>query len=117
MTGLGKVRPHQTQNEGLVFEKSSPGKRAYKLPPLHDINTVSKCCPLRLQIVAQGARGLRRSRVEVYGPGSPPPVEAEGEAEDVRVELFIRVVRVAFLVLVAEPESHVARERPLVVEL
>src|SRR4051794_560931 len=31
---LGKVRPHQTQNEGLVFEKSAPGKRAYKLPPL-----------------------------------------------------------------------------------
>ncbi|MDR5729316.1 MAG: aminomethyl-transferring glycine dehydrogenase subunit GcvPB, partial [Terriglobia bacterium] len=31
---LGKVRAHQTQNEGLVFEKSSPGKRGYKLPPL-----------------------------------------------------------------------------------
>ena len=31
---LGKVRPHQTQNEALLFEKSSPGKRAYKLPPL-----------------------------------------------------------------------------------
>lgn len=31
---LGKVRPHQTQNEGLVFEKSAPGKRGYKLPPL-----------------------------------------------------------------------------------
>jgi glycine dehydrogenase subunit 2 len=31
---LGKVRPHQTQNEGLVFEKSSSGKCAYKLPPL-----------------------------------------------------------------------------------
>ncbi len=31
---LGKVRAHQTQNEGLVFEKSSPGKKAYKLPPL-----------------------------------------------------------------------------------
>ena len=30
----GKVRPHQTQNERLVFEKSSPGKKAYKLPPL-----------------------------------------------------------------------------------
>jgi len=30
----GKVRPHQTQNESLVFEKSAPGKRAYKLPPL-----------------------------------------------------------------------------------
>ncbi|MGA3069463.1 MAG: aminomethyl-transferring glycine dehydrogenase subunit GcvPB [Terracidiphilus sp.] len=35
----GKVRPHQTQNEALVFEKSSPGKRAYKLPPL-DVPTV-----------------------------------------------------------------------------
>ena len=31
---LGKVRPHPTQNEALMFEKSSPGKRAYKLPPL-----------------------------------------------------------------------------------
>jgi glycine dehydrogenase subunit 2 len=31
---LGKVRPHQTQNEALVFEKSAPGKRAFKLPPL-----------------------------------------------------------------------------------
>ncbi len=30
----GKVRSHQTQNERLVFEKSSPGKKAYKLPPL-----------------------------------------------------------------------------------
>lgn len=34
MTNLGKVRAHQTQNEGLVFEKSAPGKKAYKLPPL-----------------------------------------------------------------------------------
>jgi glycine dehydrogenase subunit 2 len=31
---LGKVRPHQTQNEALLFEKSSPGKRAYRLAPL-----------------------------------------------------------------------------------
>src|SRR5208282_6659380 len=31
---LGKVRPHPSQNEALLFEKSSPGKRAYKLPPL-----------------------------------------------------------------------------------
>ncbi|HTW79716.1 MAG TPA: aminomethyl-transferring glycine dehydrogenase subunit GcvPB [Terracidiphilus sp.] len=35
----GKVRPHQTQNEALMFEKSSPGKKAYKLPPL-DVPTV-----------------------------------------------------------------------------
>src|SRR5580658_1136501 len=31
---LDKVRPHPSQNEALVFEKSAPGKRAYKLPPL-----------------------------------------------------------------------------------
>jgi len=31
---LGKVRPHPTQNEALVFEISAPGKHAYKLPAL-----------------------------------------------------------------------------------
>jgi len=31
---IAKVRPHPTQNEALLFEKSSPGKRAYKMPPL-----------------------------------------------------------------------------------
>src|SRR5271168_4317323 len=29
-----KVTAHLTQNEALTFEKSSPGKKAYKLPPL-----------------------------------------------------------------------------------
>jgi glycine dehydrogenase subunit 2 len=29
-----KVRPHPTQNEALLFEKSAPGKYAYKLPAL-----------------------------------------------------------------------------------
>jgi glycine dehydrogenase subunit 2 len=33
-TTTGKVRSHQTQNERLTFEKSAPGKKAYKLPPL-----------------------------------------------------------------------------------
>jgi glycine dehydrogenase subunit 2 len=36
---LGKVRPHPTQNEALLFEKSSPGKVGYKLPAL-DVPTV-----------------------------------------------------------------------------
>src|SRR4051812_43699212 len=31
---LDKVRPHPSQNEGLIFEKSSSGKSAYKLPDL-----------------------------------------------------------------------------------
>jgi glycine dehydrogenase subunit 2 len=29
-----RIRPHQTQNEALLFEISSPGKYAYKLPAL-----------------------------------------------------------------------------------
>ena len=31
---IKKVLRHPTQNEGLIFEKSSPGKRAFDLPPL-----------------------------------------------------------------------------------
>src|ERR1700729_4514128 len=29
-----KVSAHLTQNEALIFEKSSPGKKAYRMPPL-----------------------------------------------------------------------------------
>jgi glycine dehydrogenase subunit 2 len=39
-TTTGKVRAHQTQNERLTFEKSAPGKKAYKLPPL-DVPSVN----------------------------------------------------------------------------
>ena len=46
-----KVRSHLTQNEALIFEKSSPGKKAYKLPPL-DVPEVD----------AAGAARRRRSR-------------------------------------------------------
>jgi glycine dehydrogenase subunit 2 len=31
---IQKVRPHITQNEDLIFERSSPGKIGYQLPPL-----------------------------------------------------------------------------------
>ncbi|HXZ81929.1 MAG TPA: aminomethyl-transferring glycine dehydrogenase subunit GcvPB [Terriglobales bacterium] len=31
---ITKATMHVTQNEGLIMEKSSPGKKAYKLPPL-----------------------------------------------------------------------------------
>src|SRR5436305_3620267 len=31
---IKKTRQHVNQNEGLIFEKSSPGKKAYRLPPL-----------------------------------------------------------------------------------
>jgi len=31
---IRKVRPHISQNEDLIFERSSPGKIGYQLPPL-----------------------------------------------------------------------------------
>jgi glycine dehydrogenase subunit 2 len=31
---IKKVRPHVNQNEALLFERSSPGKHGYQLPPL-----------------------------------------------------------------------------------
>ena len=31
---INKATTHVNQNEGLIFEKSSPGKKAYKMPPL-----------------------------------------------------------------------------------
>src|SRR5438270_5297296 len=34
MSKIKKASRHVSQNEGLIFEKSSPGKAAWKLPPL-----------------------------------------------------------------------------------
>ena len=31
---IKKVRPHLSQNEPLLFERSSPGKKGYQLPDL-----------------------------------------------------------------------------------
>ena len=31
---IKKVTPHLSQNEALLFERSSPGKKAYQLPDL-----------------------------------------------------------------------------------
>ena len=31
---INKVRPHLSQNEPLLFERSSPGKKGYQLPDL-----------------------------------------------------------------------------------
>ncbi len=50
MSHIKKATTHVNQNEGLIFEKSSPGKRAYSLPPLdvpdvdpaHELGAVSR---------------------------------------------------------------------------
>ncbi len=47
---IRKATTHISQNEGLIFEKSSPGKSAYKLPPL-DVPEVDAA-----QLLGQQAR-------------------------------------------------------------
>jgi len=49
---ITKVRQHLSQNEGLLFERSSPGKRAYQLPEL-DVPAVDPA-------EALGAENVRR---------------------------------------------------------
>jgi glycine dehydrogenase subunit 2 len=48
-----KVRSHLTQNEGLIFERSSPGKIGYQLPAL-DVPEVDP-------VAALGAANVRAS--------------------------------------------------------
>jgi glycine dehydrogenase subunit 2 len=60
----GKVRPHPTQNEALLFEKSSPGKRAYKLPPL-DVPAVDPAKLLGAARRDQGAELPELSEIEI----------------------------------------------------
>jgi glycine dehydrogenase subunit 2 len=60
----GKVRAHQTQNEALVFEKSSPGKRAYKLAPL-DVPAVDAAALLGAARRDRGAELPELSEIEI----------------------------------------------------
>jgi glycine dehydrogenase subunit 2 len=59
-----KVRPHLTQNEPLLFERSSPGKKGYQLPPL-DVPAVDP------------AAALGSSNVRNEIPGFPEVSEVE----------------------------------------
>ena len=61
---INKVRPHLSQNEALLFERSSPGKRAYQLPEL-DVPPVD----------AAEALGAENVRAEI--PGFPEVSEVE----------------------------------------
>ncbi len=60
----GKVRPHPTQNEALLFEKSSPGKRAYKLPPL-DVPAIDARATLGAAYRSQSADLPELSEIEI----------------------------------------------------
>ncbi len=62
---IGKVRQHLSQNEALLFERSSPGKKAYQLPEL-DVPAVD----------AAEALGAENVRAEIEGFPEVSEVEA-----------------------------------------
>ena len=55
---INKVRPHLSQNEGLLFERSSPGKRAWQLPEL-DVPAVDAAETLGAENVRAEIGGYR----------------------------------------------------------
>ncbi len=62
---ISKVRQHLSQNEALLFERSSPGKKAYQLPEL-DVPAVD----------AAEALGAENVRAEIEGFPEVSEVEA-----------------------------------------
>ena len=62
---IRKVRSHQTQNEPLLFERSSPGKKGYQLPPL-DVPALDPADSLGLANVRREIEGFPEvSEVEI----------------------------------------------------
>src|SRR5437868_12662108 len=62
---IKKARRHVNQNEGLIFEKSSPGKRAFELPPL-DVPAVDPARALGADHRSEGVSGFPEvSEIEV----------------------------------------------------
>jgi glycine dehydrogenase subunit 2 len=62
---IKKATRHTNQNEGLIFEKSSPGKRAFELPPL-DVPSVDAAEALGENYRGEGVAGFPEvSEIEV----------------------------------------------------
>src|SRR5690348_4316963 len=62
---IKKATRHTNQNEGLIFEKSSPGKRAFELPPL-DVPTADPAGTLGTNYRRNGIDGFPEvSEIEV----------------------------------------------------
>jgi glycine dehydrogenase subunit 2 len=62
---IKKATTHTNQNEGLIFEKSSPGKRAFELPPL-DVPAADPAKSLATNHRAEGVEGFPEvSEIEV----------------------------------------------------
>ena len=62
---IKKARRHPSQNEGLIFEKSAPGKRGIELPPL-DVPAVDAQRVLGAEYARDAVEGLPEvSEIEV----------------------------------------------------
>ena len=62
---IKKARRHVSQDEGLIFERSSPGKAAYQLPPL-DVQTADPAKALGHNYIREEIEGFPEvSEVEV----------------------------------------------------
>ena len=62
---VGKVRSHPSQNEGLIFEHSIPGKRGMELPPL-DVPEVDPVAALGAEFTRASVEGFPEvSEIEV----------------------------------------------------
>ena len=62
---INKATRHTSQNEGLIFEKSSPGKRAFELPPL-DVPAANATAELGKHHRQEGVTGFPEvSEIEV----------------------------------------------------
>ena len=79
---IKKTRPHITQNEPLLFEISSPGKKGYQLPEL-DVPASRRDAGARRRQRARRDRGFPEvSEVEVirhftrFPPGTTPSISA-----------------------------------------
>lgn len=62
---IKKARPHVNQNEALIFERSSPGKAAYQLPPL-DVPAVDPATVLGAELTRDEVAGMPEvSEIEI----------------------------------------------------
>ncbi|MGA9249565.1 MAG: hypothetical protein WBV87_15070, partial [Candidatus Acidiferrales bacterium] len=62
---VGKARAHVSQNEGLIFEQSAPGKRGMELPPL-DVPAVDPAAALGSAFTRDSIEGFPEvSEIEV----------------------------------------------------
>jgi len=62
---IQKARPHVSQNEALIFERSSPGKSAFQLPPL-DVPAVEQAEALPAEFARDAIAGFPEvSEIEI----------------------------------------------------